>query len=434
MYHLYRIATYLSADWLLKNRLAKGKEDAGRIAERRGEASIKRPEGNLIWMHGASVGEVVSLLTLITKLRAHDPSLNVLLTSGTLTSAALIKQRGLDGVIHQYIPLDHPSWVARFLNHWAPNAAIIAESEIWPNLMMEIGQRKIAALLINARLSEKSYKGWRKLRGIISKLLSSFDVILTQTPADKLRFEDLGHKNVVACGNIKYSAAPLRVSAASLSSLSHKFKNRRLWVYASSHEGEELLACSIHQKLKAHIPELLTIIVPRHPERRADIAKSCDSEEYNLILRSAMSAPPADLDIYVVDTLGELGLFYHMAEITVIGRTFSADGGGGHNPIEAAQLNCAILHGPLYQNLQEIFDEMHTHNAALMAETAEALYNKLLMLFNDDPQRESLQKNALAYTQSKDHILDQAFAHIIKILPAPVSVDDGSSASAQDKA
>lgn len=434
MYHLYRIATYLSANWLLKDRLAKGKEDAARIAERRGVAKLERPVGRLIWMHGASVGEVVSLLTLITKLRLHDPHLNVLLTSGTVTSAALIKQRGLEGVIHQYMPLDHPAWVARFLDHWAPNAAIIAESEIWPNMMMDIGLRKIPAILINARLSEKSYKGWRKLRGMISKLLSSFDVILTQSDADKLRFENLGHKNVLTCGNIKYSAAPLAVDKDSLNSLSHRFKERRLWVYASSHEGEELLACSIHNKLKEKIPELLTVIVPRHPERRGDIAEQCDSEDYNLIMRSAMSSPPAaDLDIYVVDTLGELGLFYRMAEIAVIGRTFSADGGGGHNPIEAAQLDCAILHGPLYQNLQEIFDEMHSHGAALMVETAEALCDKLLTLFNDDPQRENLQKNALAYTQSKDHILDQAFSHIIKILPETVAQSDEAT-PIEDKA
>ena len=424
MYPLYRIATYLTAGFFLKKRIAKGKEDAKRVGERMGETRIKRPRGKLVWMHGASVGEVTSLLTLVDRAIEFNPRLTVLITSGTQTSAEIIAKRDIEGVIHQYVPLDHPNWVKRFFDHWKPDAAIIAESEIWPNIVNEIGKRKIPAVLVNARLSEKSYNNWRKLRGSIRKLLDSFGQVLTQTDTDTKRYQDLGHKDVMTCGNIKYSSPPLKADEDVLKSLQNKFKGRPIWVYASSHADEESMACDIHRQLQAFIPNILTVIVPRHPERRQEIADACDSEDISLIFRSAMRTPPENTDVYVVDTLGELGLFYRLADIAVIGRTFSKDGGGGHNPIEAAQLECATLHGPLYQNQQEIFDEMHAHNAATQIKNAEELYEVLFNLFMDEEARQKLIQNALNYTNSKDDILNAAFKEIVKILPP--SIEDGS--------
>lgn len=417
MYALYRIATRLAAKPLLNSRLAKGKEDAKRINERMGQPKIKRPQGHLIWMHGASVGEVTSLLTLVNKLQAENKNITVLITSGTKTSAAIIAGRGLDNVIHQYIPMDHPLWVKSFLDHWAPDAVVFAESEIWPNLLTEIGLRNIPSALINARLSDKSYKGWRRFRGSVARLLHCFDVILTQSDEDKRRYIALGHSNVKECGNIKYSADKLPADNKDLLSLQHRFKDRPTWVYASTHDGEEIIACEIHNKIKKILPNVLTFIVPRHPERRGDIARSCDTDQNAIIFRSAMHKPPVDTEIYIIDTLGELGLFYRLSETAVIGRTMSNDGGGGHNPIEAAQLGCATLHGPLYQNQKEIFDDMYSHEASVLCRDKDALYNEVLKLFLEPDYMENLQNKALGYTQSKADILDSAYGEILKILP-----------------
>mgnify|MGYP003625665189 CR=1 FL=1 len=420
MYPLYRIVTRLAAKPLLNSRLAKGKEDAKRINERMGQPKIKRPNGTLIWMHGASVGEVTSLLTLVHKLQAANKEITVLITSGTKTSAEIISKRGLKNVIHQYIPMDHPLWVKTFLDHWAPDAVIFAESEIWPNLLTEIGRRNIPSALINARLSDKSYKGWRRFRKSVTPLLRCFDVILTQSAEDKRRYIALGHTNVHECGNIKYSAEKLPAEHENLLSLQNRFKGRPTWVYASTHDGEELIACEIHNKIKKILPNLLTFIVPRHPERRNEIAKTCDNEQNEIIFRSAMQTPPADTEIYIIDTLGELGLFYRLSETAVIGRTLSNDGGGGHNPIEAAQLGCATLHGPLYQNQKDIFDDMHKHEATVLCRDKDALYDEVLKLFSEPDYMEHMQDKALAYTQSKTAILDSAYDEILKILPKTI--------------
>jgi len=421
MYQLYRIATRLAAKTILNKRLAKGKEDAKRIGERMGQSKVNRPEGALLWVHGASVGEVTSLLTLVQRLQAQNKALTILITSGTKTSAKVIESRALPNVIHQYIPMDHPLWVTLFLDYWRPDAVIFAESEIWPNLISEIGTRKIPSALINARMSDKSYKGWKRFGKTIAKLLRSFDVVLTQSTEDKRRYIELGHSNVKECGNIKYNSDKLPVDKEDLLSLEKRFKERPAWVYASTHEGEEIIACEIHNKIKTFLPNILTFIVPRHPERRTEIAQSCDNEQNAILFRSAMHTPPENTEIYVIDTLGELGLFYRLADTAVIGRTLSTDGGGGHNPLEAAQLNCATLYGPLYQNQKEIFNDMRTHDAAILCRDKDALYDEVLKLFLEPDYMDSMKAKALAYTESKTAILDNAYSEIIKILPESIT-------------
>ncbi|MAH04881.1 MAG: 3-deoxy-D-manno-octulosonic acid transferase [Alphaproteobacteria bacterium] len=421
MYYLYRLLTRLSASAVLKRRLKAGKEDAKRINERMGKASLRRPDGALLWMHGASVGEVTSLITLTKKIKKAYPSLDVLITSGTKTSANLLAQRQMDGVFHQYIPLDHPAWVKNFLDHWAPDAAILAESELWPNLLMSVKARDIPTALVNARLSPKSFKNWSKLKGFAGQMLSTFSVILTQTDEDKTHYTQLGHNNVITAGNIKYSAPPLPYDAAELARLQTKFKDRPIWVYASTHADEEALACRVHAHIKKTLPSVLTLIVPRHPERRDAIAAKCDVEMGAPVLfRSAMATPPENTEIYIADTLGELGLFYRLADIAVIGRTFSNDGGGGHNPLEAAQLGCVTLYGPFFQNLKDIFNEMHDQGAAFLVRTEHALQTEILKLFLDPVLQKQYQDTALNYMKDKADILENTYQEIIHILPPSI--------------
>lgn len=421
MYNLYRIFARISAPIILKRRLKAGKEDQSRVKERMGQAAQPRPNGTVIWMHGASAGEVTSLLTLAKKIRKNAANTHILITSGTKTSANIIAQRKMDGVIHQYIPMDHPDWVNRFLDHWAPDAAILAESELWPNLLMGIKARQIPAALVNARLSPKSFERWSKLNKFALNMLESFNVILTQSEEDQRYFKALGHQNVIAAGNIKYSAPPLPANEVELTRLKDKFKGRPIWVYASTHADEESIACRVHAALKATVPNLLTVIVPRHPERRDEIAATCDKDmSAPVLFRSAMSTPPGNTEIYIADTMGELGLFYRLADIAVIGRTFSKDGGGGHNPLEAAQLGCVTLYGPLFQNLKDIFNDMQAHGAAQIVRTEEELINALRALFFDPDQQKQRQDAALNYIKSKADILEHTYQEILRILPASI--------------
>jgi 3-deoxy-D-manno-octulosonic-acid transferase len=291
---------------LLARRLARGKEDAARLPERMGTPSRPRPEGCLIWIHAASVGEAQSALILVDRLK-RETDAAVLLTTGTRTSADLMARRLPAGCFHQYIPLDHPKWVDRFLNHWRPDLALWMESELWPNLLGGIATRGIPAVLVNARLSAKSYRHWRLLGSAAGDMLRVFSLILAQTDGDAKRFRKLGAGNILVTDNIKYSAAPLPVDDAALSAFP---ASRPLWVYASTHAGEESMACRLHEKLKPKVPGLLTVIIPRHPERRDEVAAEIEKHRLSFTRRGAEHTLPRDTDdVYLVDTMGELGTF-----------------------------------------------------------------------------------------------------------------------------
>lgn len=377
MLSLYRYITAKSEPHLLKllkNREEKGKEDTARLHERRGRPSAQRPHGKLTWIHAASVGEAQSALILIRALSIRAPDTHILLTTGTTGSAEFIAPRLPSNAFHQFIPLDHPAWVAQFLNHWKPDFVLWMESELWPNLLEGIKGRDIPAILVNGRLSKRSFGRWKLFKKSAQKVLSAFSLIIAQTEQESGYFKALGHDNVTSCGNIKYSAEPLPADTNDLELLSGLLQDRTLWLYASSHQGEELLAARIHAALKPSYPNLLTIIVPRHPNRRDDIAEQLSPLNLDMTFRGASKTlPSAGDDLYIADTFGELGLFYRLAPMAVIGRSFSDDGGGGHNPIEAAQLNCAVLYGPNVQYQKQLFAAMESRNAALQAPTKDAL-------------------------------------------------------------
>lgn len=423
MLPLYKLLTAISGPillLLLKTRLKTGKEDPARLPERRGKANINRPDGQLIWIHAASVGEAQSALILLERFNAANKSLNFLVTSGTVTSATLMAKRLPQNALHQFYPLDHPKWVSYFLDHWKPDLALWMESELWPNMLGAIKKNNIPAILVNARLSDRSYKRWKLASCSIKKILSAFNLILAQTDKDSSRYQSLKHNNVKTTGNIKYSAALLPFNQDDLDALKLATKSRKIWLYASTHEGEEELACRVHTDLKEKYPGILTIIVPRHPERRDKIEQTCKIMGLNTTLRGdAKTLPDDQTNIYIADTLGELGLFYRLSRIAMIGRSFSHDGGGGHNPIEAGQLDCAVLSGPHVQYQKEMFDDMGAANAVSTVTSEDELLQTLNKLLSDEEALKKAAQNALEYTKSKNKIVDAVIYEIETILKTP---------------
>lgn len=419
MLALYTALTKRAAPWLerlLDKRLARGKEHPERINERKGIASKPRPDAPLIWLHAASVGESQSALILINRLIETNPKLHILITTGTQTSSQYLETRLPKRTIHQFIPLDHPDWVARFLDHWNPNAALWIESELWPNMLSAIKERNIPAALINARLSKKSFRLWTLSKRSAHTLLSTFALILAQNKGAHDRLQKLGATHTVLSDNLKYSAHALPHNNDNLKHLAARIGKHPIWLFASTHSGEEDMACRIHQILKNTYPDLLTILVPRHPERGNTIAQLCKLYDLNAINRATNenthTLPDENTDIYIADTLGELGLFYRLTNIAIIGRSFSDDGGGGHNPIEAAQLNCAILHGPNVQHQQELYDDMQSEGACIMTQDEDTLIKTLQNLLTNEPERRTLQKTAYNFAKQKNTVIETVMDHI----------------------
>lgn len=420
MLSLYHSLTRFSTPVLraaLRARVRRGKENPARLDERMGKPTLPRPAGKLIWFHAASVGEAQSTLILINALLGLNPDLSVLVTTGTVTSAALMEQRLPPRTFHQFYPLDHPRWVEKFLNHWQPDMVLWMESELWPNMLRAIRERGIRCALINGRMSARSFRRWSKARKTITQLLTVFDIVLAQTAEDADYYHRLGAMKVAVRDNIKYSATPLPYMADDLAALKAAIGLRPVWLYASTHAGEETLALDLHQSLRTQFPDLLTIIVPRHPDRRGDIAADCVNADLGFTLRGDGKAMPKPEDgIYIADTLGELGLFYRFSPIACIGRTFSTDGGGGHNPIEAAQLGCAVLHGPLTQNLAVIFSEMDSAGAAICVNTPDEFLSALKLLLTSATELDALQDKGEAFAGGKSFVLETMIADLTPLL------------------
>lgn len=423
MLNLYKMLVYLFTPFLwvlLFVRKVKGKEEAARIKERRGIPSLPCPQGHLIWIHAASVGEAQSALILINRIQKISGNIHFLVTSGTVTSATLMAARLPAKAFHQYVPLDQCTWVNRFLDHWQPDLVLWMESELWPTTLDHLKRRNIPLLLINARLSDTSFSRWKMIKPVAKKILSCFNLIITQTQKDAERYHTLGAPKVIATDNIKYSAEELPYDVANLNILKKAIHDRPLWLYASTHDGEEAMAARLHIALKQQFPNLLTIIVPRHPERR-DTLKALHP---NLQFRGSEKNIPTDVtEIYMADTLGELGLFYRLSPIAMIGRSFSNDGGGGHNPIEAAQLHCAIMTGKNIQYQSAIFKALQDGNAVIQIQNEKEFQEKLTLLLADVPLREQYQTRAFDFAQSKNKAVDEVIAQIKPFLPIGVPHD-----------
>jgi 3-deoxy-D-manno-octulosonic-acid transferase len=369
---------------LIKRRLRQGKEDPARIGERRGVSADVRPHGPLVWIHGASVGEVLAAAALIENLRALN--LRILLTSGTVTSAAIVAKRFPADIIHQYVPYDSPRYVARFLDHWRPSLALFIESDLWPNLILSSAARRLPMVLINGRMSQRSFPRWSRMSATISALLGQFEVCLAQSTVDAERFAALGSRNVVITGNLKLDVPAPPADSARLERLMSVTRGRPIIVAASTHPGEEEILIEAHRTLAGFFPSLLSVIVPRHPDRGEAIARLVAAAGLRAGLRSREELPTAASDIYVADTMGELGLFYRLAPIVFMGGSLVAH--GGQNPIEAVKLGASIVHGPHVFNFTDVYEALDRAGGARQAGTLVALVKQLGQLLADPEARD----------------------------------------------
>jgi 3-deoxy-D-manno-octulosonic-acid transferase len=323
---------------LLRERAARGKEDWARFNERMGVAGLARPEGRLVWVHGASVGESLAALPLIGKLLENA---SVLVTSGTVTSAAMMGRRLPSGALHQFVPLDTPRAVARFLDHWKPDAGLFIESDLWPNLITGAAARGVKLALVNARISARSAERWGWAKKSVATLLAAFDMVLAQDEEIAARFRKLGAHNVQVVGSLKADAPPLGVDEDALAMMRQVIGKRPVLLAAQTHPGEDETVLPAHDLLRGQFPDLLTILVPRHTERAADLEMLCGSRACRR--RSTGGQISGQTAVYIADTMGELGLFYRLAPFCFLGGTLVPL--GGHNVLEPAALHCAVLAG-----------------------------------------------------------------------------------------
>ena len=419
---LYGLATLCLSPFaptILRRRLAAGKEDRDRLSERLGHASRRRPDGFLVWMHAASVGEFLSLLPLVAALVERRKA--VMLTTGTLTSARLAENRLPPGAFHQFVPLDLPAAVRRFLDHWRPDLVIFAESEIWPNMMHQAQRRRVPLCLVNARMSPRSFRRWTRLRGLISPLLSRLALCVAQSEADAERLRHMGAANAITGGNLKFAATPLPFSASELEKLRADIGQRPVWMAASTHRGEEVLCFEAHRKIEGHLPGLLTIIVPRHPKRGAEIARDALDRGLGVRRRSKREMPEPSTEVFVADTLGELGLFYQSAPVAFLGGSLVLPG-GGHNPIEPAQFGVAILHGPHVTNFEKIYADFATNGACARVDDADDLAKRLAALLQNPLQAETLGRQASELVARRRGTLDFLLQGLEPFLDAPAKV------------
>lgn len=376
---------------LLRRRASMGKEDMERLAERRGVAGVARPDGPLVWVHGASVGEFNALLPLISRLAARG--FWVLVTTGTVTSATVAEQRLPEGAIHQFLPLDVPAYVERFLAHWRPDLALFAESEIWPNMLRRTRARGAPIVLVNARMSDRSFRRWQRARRTIGALLEHFDLCLAQSGEDAGRFAELGATRVENTGNLKFDAEQPPADPVALAALTDAARGRPVLVAASTHPGEDAAVARAHAVARSQAPDILTILAPRHPDAGAAAVDAASLQGLAALRRSDGRLPDRSAEFYVADTIGELGLFYRIADVVFVGGSLAPR--GGQNPIEPAKLGAPILHGPNVRNFQEIYDALDGAGGALAVADADALGAVAARIANDTAEQDTMAKAAL---------------------------------------
>jgi 3-deoxy-D-manno-octulosonic-acid transferase len=423
----YRALTRLAAPFaplILAWRTRRGKEEPGRRPERYGLASAPRPPGFLAWFHAASVGEANAALPVIETIAAERPEVRMLLTTATVTSARLARARLPRGVLHQYVPLDNQSFVQRFLRHWRPDLAVLVESEIWPNLVLETKAQDIPLLLINGRMSTSSFKRWLRRPGMSRPLFSAFDLVLAQNVSLAERFAQLGVARALDVGNLKADAPPPRADLHGRRKLDAALSGRAVWLAASTHPGEDETVTAAHLKMRAARPDLLTIIVPRHPERGPLIAEQLKLANLTVALRSQGKLPEASTDIYVADTIGELGLFYALAPVAFIGGSLADR--GGQNPVEAIKLGAAVLTGPNWQNFRDSYGELLRVDGCKEVSDAASLAAAALNLLEDVSARRAMTERASRAIAAMSGALPRTLAELERYLPPKTTLQHAS--------
>ncbi len=400
----------------LRRRVRAGKEIAERLPERTGRDDTQRPPGRLVWLHAASVGETLSLLPLIDALRQRDPTLSLLLTTGTVTSQSLAEER-LAGtpVLVRFAPLDVPSWVDRFLDRWRPDLLLLVESEIWPTLIARCRARAIPLALVNGRLSQRSFARWNRSGAIGRALFGSFAMISARSPEDAARLRVFGAALVSEDGDLKRAAAPLPCDDAELSRLRDLIGHRPLWLAASTHPNEEAEALALHAALRERHPDALLLIAPRHPLRGDEIAALSPG----LPRRSEGAIPQPGDPVWLCDTMGELGLLYRLCPVVLLGNSFAdvAGRGGGHNPLEPARLGCALGAGPRMENFAEDVREMTEAGALRILPDRSAMLDWLDRMLSNQAERDAASDAAQRLSERDNDLPDRLAQSLLALLP-----------------
>lgn len=395
-------------------RKRKGKEDILRFQERKGYPSIERPKGKIIWMHGASVGETVSMLPLVKKILQEDKNVHIIVTSGTVTSAEIMKNRLPARAFHQYIPVDMYSYAERFVNYWRPHVALWFESDFWPNLLYCTKEKNIPIILVNGRISNRSFKRWLKLPSFSRELQSMFTMSLGQTKEDAERLKMLGAKNVDSVGNLKFASEEAPYDENKLEILKKQTTGRIVFLAASTHFGEETVIAEIHKNLKQNVNNLLTIILPRHQNRGDLIRSDLENMNLNISQRSKNQDITNDTDIYLADTMGETGLFYRLSDVCFVGGSLVKH--GGQNFLEPMKLNSATIVGPYMHNFKEMTHQALQKGAIYQVKNQAELQDKILFLLTDYKEKSKIIVKAREFTESQAEVLNLVFEKVKKWL------------------
>lgn len=406
-------------------RATRGKEERGRKRERYGYPGCPRPKGPVVWVHAASVGETVAVMPLIERIAGFG--INVVLTTGTVTSAHVASERLGDRVIHQYVPLDLKPAVSRFLSHWVPDLAIIAESEIWPMTILELGARRVPQVLVNGRLSDRSFASWKKRPFVAEALFENLAHVVAQSEIDGERFRALGARPVTVSGNLKVDTEPLPVDEEALEVLKREIGPRKTWAAVSTHEGEELAAAEVHALLRPRHAGILTIIVPRHPDRADALEAEFSARGLRIARRSRGDPIGSDTDILLGDTIGEMGLYLRLTEIAFVGRSLTSE--GGQNPIEPAMLDTAVLSGRNVQNFRDTYKRLIEGGGAKLIRDRDMLAGAVNYLLSNPGKRHDMMAAGAATVDDMRGALGRtlkALEPYIQPLIVKARLDDGS--------
>ncbi|MEM7566189.1 MAG: 3-deoxy-D-manno-octulosonic acid transferase [Pseudomonadota bacterium] len=404
---------------LLEHRLGRGKEDRWRLGERLGEAGEERPDGFLIWIHAASVGELNAVMPLVSRLAVAGPGTHVLVTSGTVTSARIARERMPQGAIHQFAPLDLPSAATRFFDHWKPDLGVLVESELWPNLIRAAYRRGLPLTLVNGRLSERSAARWAWAPKAAKAVMSSFTFVAAQSDGDAERFSQLGAPNVHNTGNLKFDAPAPRADAATLKRFKAAIGPRPVLVAASTHPGEEAMIAQSFGRIRADSetrPPLL-MLAPRHPDRGDEVEALMQAEGLKVARRTA-GVSPQGADVFLLDTIGEMGLAYGLADIAFVGGSLVPH--GGQNPLEPAKLNVPVLHGPHVRAFRDAYAALNEAGGALKVASPDALARLVVELLPDQARRQAMAVAARTVVAGGEGATNRALKLLSGLLPAGV--------------
>ena len=408
MYFWYRLFTYLFypfAPIYLYFRKIKKKEDSISYKEKLSRIETAREEGFLIWFHVASVGEAMSILPLIESCIEEKKIDKILLTSITLSSGNVLKKRFSQNVkvFHQFLPLDISVWTNKFLDHWKPNLSIFIDSEIWPNLISQISKKKIPLLLINARITKKSFDRWKLIIGFAKKIFEKFDLCIASNKESESFLKILGAKNIKNYGNLKFSKIKTELNNKLDSDFLIKIENRKIWCGASTHPTEEILCAKSHLKIKEKYKNILTIIIPRHIDRIKTIYEELSKLDLKIVVSSNLSQVDAKTDVILVDSYGETLKFYNISKYVFLGKslTTSLTKDSGQNPIEPARLGCKIFHGPYVSNFAEIYKYFNELGISKEVNSSNELSLSLVEEFKDNkPKNPEIAEKIEIYGQN----------------------------------